>query len=64
MHAPISNLNKFLTQILLVQIIHYLPVITTNRHCILCALQIPHCFNCICCDADMLRCILMVCVFF
>ncbi len=32
MHAPISNLNKFLTQFLLVQVIHSLSVNMTNSH--------------------------------
>ncbi len=32
MHAPISNLNKFLTQFLIVQVIHSLSVNMTNSH--------------------------------
>ncbi len=32
MHLPISNLNKFLTQFLLVQVIHSLSVNMTNSH--------------------------------
>jgi hypothetical protein len=64
MHAPISNLNKFLTQILLIQVIHSLSVNMTNRHCILCGLQIPHCFNFIWCYLMQICCVVCLwCVF-